>query len=184
VSSDTQQTGSSGLVEQATSGLGDAASSVQEKAGELKEQGRGKLGETLDERTTQVGGQAQQMAVAMRQTGSHLRSQGESGNAQVAGLVEAAAARVEDFGSYLQRTSGDRLLHDAEDFARRRPWAVAGIGLIAGLAASRFLKASSERRYDSRTSGYPSSYRYGSGGNGFGTRSYEPNGRTVGTGVT
>lgn len=182
MSSDMQQRGSSGLVEQATSGLGDAASSVQEKAEELKEQGRSKLGETLDERTTQVGGQAQQMAVAMRQTGSQLRSQGESGNVQMAGLVEAAAARLEHFGSYLQRTSGDRLLNDTEDLARRRPWAVAGVGLIAGLAVSRFFKASSERRYDSRTSAYPSSYMYGSGGKGYGTRPYEPNGRTVGTG--
>jgi hypothetical protein len=34
-----------------------------------------------------------------------------------------------------------------EDFARRRPWLVAGIGFAVGLAASRFLKASSERRY-------------------------------------
>ena len=40
------------------------------------------------------------------------------------------------------------MLRDVEDFARRRPWIVAGIGLAAGLAASRFLKASSERRYD------------------------------------
>jgi hypothetical protein len=90
---------------------------------------------------------------------------------------------VEDFGSYLQRASGDRLLHDAEEFARRRPWAVAGIGVVAGLAASRFLKASSERRYGSRASGYPSSTVYGSGSDAYGTRAYEPNGRTVGAGV-
>ena len=45
--------------------------------------------------------------------------------------------------------NGDQLLRDAEEFARRRPWMVAGMGLVAGLAASRFLKASSERRYGS-----------------------------------
>ena len=155
--------GSSSVVEQATTELGNAASSVQEKAGELKEQGRSRLSETLDERTTQAGAQAEQMAVAMRQTTSQLRSQGESGNAQLAGLFEAAADRVDNFAGYLQRTSGDRFLHDAENFARRRPWAVAGIGLMAGLAASRFLKASSERRYDSRGSRYPSDYAYGNG---------------------
>jgi len=184
VSSETRQTGSSGLVDQATSGLGDAASSVQEKAGELKVQGRSKLGETLDQRTTQAGGQARQMAGALRQTGSQLRSQGESGNRQMAGLVEAAADRVENLGGYLQRTSGDGLLRDAEDLARRRPWMVAGIGLVAGLAASRFLKASSERRYDGRTSGYPSSYMYGTRGNGQGTSSYEPYAPTAGMEVT
>ena len=74
------------------------------------------------------------------------------------------------------------MLHDAEDFARRRPWAVAGIGLIAGLAASRFLKASSERRYDSRGSGHPSSYAYDSGGNGYGTQQREPSHQAPGRG--
>jgi hypothetical protein len=60
---------------------------------------------------------------------------------------------------------------------------VAGIGVVAGLAASRFLKASSERRYGSRASGYPSSTVYGSGSDAYGARAYEPNGRTVGAGV-
>jgi hypothetical protein len=185
VSSSTQQMGSPGLAEQAKTGLDGAASSVQEKAGELKEQGRSKLGETLDERTTQVGGQAQQMAGAMRQTVSQIRSQDESSSIQMAGLFEMAAERVEDLGGYLQRTSGDRLLRDVEDFARRRPWAVAGIGLMAGLAASRFLKASSERRYDtSRNSGYPSSYMHSTrSDSGYESRPYEPNSRGAGTEV-
>ena len=56
---------------------------------------------------------------------------------------------MERLGGYLEQTNGDHLLRDAEDFARRRPWMVAGMGLVAGLAASRFLKASSERRYES-----------------------------------
>ena len=64
-------------------------------------------------------------------------------------MTEGAADRIERFGGYLEQTSGDELLRDVEDFARRRPWMVAGIGLVVGLAASRFLKASSERRYDS-----------------------------------
>ena len=71
---------------------------------------------------------------------------------QVAGVTDAAAERVERLGAYLERVSGDELLRDAEDFARRRPWMVAGMGLLAGFAASRFLKASSERRYAVRSS--------------------------------
>jgi hypothetical protein len=186
VSSSTQQMGSPGLAGQAKSGLDDAASSVQEKAGKLKEQGRSKLGESLDERTTQAGGQAQQVAGAMRQTVSQMRGQGESGSTQMAGLFEMAADRVEDLGGYLQRTSGDRLLHDVEGFARRRPWAVAGIGLMAGLAASRFLKASSERRYGtSRMQGYRGSTMHSTAETAGDYRSqpYEPNGRSGGTEV-
>lgn len=146
------ETSQEGLVGQATSQLQDAASSAQEKAGELKEQGKGKLGETLDRRTNEAGGEARKMAQALRHSGEQLRTRGDGG--QVASLADGAADRIERFGGYLERTSGDELLRDVEDFARRRPWLIAGIGLAAGLAASRFLKASSERRYDSSPAGY------------------------------
>lgn len=153
------ETGREGLVDQAGSQLEDAAATAQQKASELKDQGRSKLSETLDERTTQAGGQARQMAQALRRSGEQLREQGEG--QQVAGVTEGAADRIERLGGYLERTSGDEFLRDAEGLARQRPWMVAGLGLMVGLAASRFLKASSERRYDSfqgnrsrRTYGY------------------------------
>jgi len=132
---------------ESTSPVQDAASTVQEKAGELKEQGKNQLGQTLDRRTTETGAQARKMAQALRESGERMRSEGDGG--QVAGVADTAADRIERFGGYLERTSGDELLRDVESFARRRPWMVAGIGLVAGLAASRFLKASSERRYGS-----------------------------------
>ena len=147
MSTTTHDTGTEGIVDQAKSDLGDVASNVQEKAVELKEQGRGKLGETLDRRTTEAGGQVRQAAQVLRQSGSQMLTQAEGNGQQVAHFTEVAADRVEQFGGYLERTSGDQLLRDAEDFARRRPWMVAGFGVVAGLAASRFLKASSERRY-------------------------------------
>jgi ElaB/YqjD/DUF883 family membrane-anchored ribosome-binding protein len=152
------ETGREGLVGQATSQVQDAAATAQEKAGELKEQGRSKLSDTLDERTTQAGGQARQMAQALRKSGGQLREQGESG--QAVSVAEGAADRIERLGGYLEQVNGDELLRDVEDFARRRPWLVAGIGLAAGMAASRFLKASSERRYGSASaSGSMGRYR-------------------------
>ena len=48
---------------------------------------------------------------------------------------------------------GDRILGDLEDFARRRPWVVGAVATTAGFVASRFLMASSQRRYEGR---YPS----------------------------
>jgi ElaB/YqjD/DUF883 family membrane-anchored ribosome-binding protein len=139
--------GREGLVDQAASQVQGAAASAQEKAVELKAQGRSRLGETLDERTTQAGGQARRMAQVLRQSGGQLREQGEG--QQVAGVAEGAADRIERLGGYLEETSGNELLRDVEDFARRRPWMIAGFGLVVGLAGSRFLKASSERRYGS-----------------------------------
>jgi len=163
MSTTTQDTGTEGVVEQAKSELGDVASNVQDKAIELKDQGRGKLGETLDRRTTEVGGQARQAAQVLRQSGSQMLTQADGNGRQVAHFADAAADRVEQFGGYLERTSGDQLLRDAEEFARRRPWMVAGLGLAAGLAASRFLKASSERRYGIQGSTTAGRYSYSTG---------------------
>lgn len=165
MSSTASETGREGLVGQVASQTEDAAAKAQEKAVELKEQGRNKLSETVDERTTQAGGQARQVAQALRRSGEQLREQGDG--QQVAGVTEGAAERIERLGGYLEQMSGDEILRDVEDFARRRPWMVAGIGLAVGLAASRFLKASSERRYDS-ASGRLYSSRYGTGSAGIG----------------
>jgi ElaB/YqjD/DUF883 family membrane-anchored ribosome-binding protein len=150
-----------GLLGQASAQVQEAASTAQEKAGELKEQGKSKLGETLDQRTNEAGVQARKMAQALRRSGQQLSNEGNG--QQAAGLAEGAADRIERLSGYLERTSGAELVRDLEDFARRRPWMVAGIGLVAGLAASRFLKASSERRYDgsARAGGGSSSHGYG-----------------------
>jgi hypothetical protein len=154
----TERTDQEGLVGQASTQVQEAASTAQEKAVELKAQGKTKLGETLDQRTNEAGVQARKMAQALRRSGEQLADEGNG--QQAAGLAEGAADRIERLGGYLERTSGDELMRDVEDFARRRPWIVAGIGLVAGLAASRFLKASSERRYgaSAQTGGGPSQY--------------------------
>jgi hypothetical protein len=153
-----ERTDQEGLAGQATTQVQEAASTAQEKAVELKEQGKSKLGETLDQRTNDAGVQARKMAQALRRTGEQLANEGNG--QQAAGLAEGAADRFERLGGYLERTSGDELMRDVEDFARRRPWIVAGIGLVAGLAASRFLKASSERRYAASTQTEGGSSRY------------------------
>jgi ElaB/YqjD/DUF883 family membrane-anchored ribosome-binding protein len=150
-----------GLVGQASAQVQEAASTAQERAVELKEQGKSKLGETLDQRTNDAGVQARKIAQALRRSGEQLSNEGDA--EQVAGLAEGAADRIERLGGYLERTSGTELVRDVEDFARRRPWMVAGMGLVAGLAASRFLKASSERRYGRSVQAGGGSSRYGYG---------------------
>jgi ElaB/YqjD/DUF883 family membrane-anchored ribosome-binding protein len=155
----TEGTDHEGLVGQASAQVQEAASTAQEKALELKQQGKSKLGETLDQRTNEAGVQARKMAQALRRSGEQLANEGNG--QQAAGLAEGAADRIERLGSYLERTSGDELVRDVEDFARRRPWMVAGIGLVAGLAASRFLKASSEGRYEGSAQAGGGSSQYG-----------------------
>jgi ElaB/YqjD/DUF883 family membrane-anchored ribosome-binding protein len=132
-----------GLAGQASAKVHDAASVAQEKAEELKEQGRSRLSQQLDQRSTDVGSQARTAAAALRRSSDEMRSQGGKG----AEYVEQAASQVERVGAYLESRSGDALLRDLEDFARRRPWMLASLGVVGGLALSRFMKASSEDRY-------------------------------------
>jgi hypothetical protein len=145
----TEITGSAGrqegLASQASAKAQDAASVAQEKASEVREQGSARMREQFDQRSTQAGAQARSLAEALRRSGSDLSSEGNSGAAQVTGQ---AADRIERVGVYLEEKSRDELMRDIEMFARRRPWTLAGLGMLAGMAAARFVKASSERRYD------------------------------------
>ena len=83
---------------------------------------------------------------------------------------------------YLKGASGDRILRDVEDFARRQPMLVAAGALALGFAASRFLKASSSRRYES-TYGISGDGSYGRGSTSpYDTRTYD-SATTYGTGA-
>ncbi|HEX5467903.1 MAG TPA: hypothetical protein VFW80_02525 [Gaiellaceae bacterium] len=136
-----------GLTEQASEKVQEATSVAQEKASEFREQGSARLRDQVDQRSTQVGSQARSLAEALRRSGNDL---GNEGNGNAAQLANQVADRVEGVGSYLERVSGDDVMRDVESFARRRPWMLAGLGLLAGVAAARFMKASSEQRYGDR----------------------------------
>ena len=103
-----------------------------------------RLKEQVDERSTQAGQQVNTVADDVRTVAGELRNQGKDKPAQYA---EQAAERVQSVGQWLERSDGDQIVRDVENFARRNPWAVAAGGVVLGLAASRFLKASSSERY-------------------------------------
>jgi ElaB/YqjD/DUF883 family membrane-anchored ribosome-binding protein len=122
-----------------------AQQQVQEKTHELRDEAGTRLREQVDQRSTQAGEQVQAVGQAMKQTSEQLRSEGKETPARA---VEQAAQKVDDLGGYLRSADADRILHDVERFARRRPWLTAATGAALGFVASRFLKASSERRYE------------------------------------
>ena len=140
----------------------EAQGAAQEKAQQAKEaarekteqaagQAKGRLREQVDQRSTQAGEQVGATAGDLRSVGEELRKQGKDKPAQ---LADQAAERTERLGSYLQESDADRILNDIEDFGRRQPWVVAAAGIALGFAGSRFLKASSSKRYESlQTSG-------------------------------
>ena len=137
-----------------------AKEQVQEKAQDAQEKLKGgarqaqdRIREQVDQRSTQAGEQVSASAAALRTTSRHLREQGQDGPAQAA---EQVAHHAERLGGYLSESNADRILGDLEDFGRRQPMAVIALGVAAGFAASRFLKASSRQRYESRAYGSPS----------------------------
>jgi hypothetical protein len=128
---------------------------AQDKARGAMGQARGRISDQVDQRSTEAGERIAGTASDVRSIADELRSQGKDTPAKLAEQVASQADRV---GDYLKGASGDRILRDAEDFARRQPMLVAAASLALGFAASRFLKASASRRYES---GYQS---YGNGG--------------------
>jgi hypothetical protein len=142
-----QPGGEGGVKEQAQ----EKAQEVREKAGEQMRgatgQARDRVRDQVDERSTQMGQQVQTQAGDLRTVADQLREQGKDGPAR---MVEQVADRAERAGSWLTESDADRILSEVEDFARRKPWAVAVGGLMLGFAASRMLKASSSQRYEQR----------------------------------
>ena len=145
------QTGTEGTSSDLREQASQVSEAAQQKAVELKHEGGRALAGQVDERTTQIGQQARALAGSLRRSGGELEGQGQSGPAALVATV--AAERLERVGGYLEETRGDDLVRDAERFARERPWLVAGAAAVLGFAASRLLKASSERRYQASGNG-------------------------------
>jgi hypothetical protein len=139
-----QAAGQPGLTDQASEKVQDAAAAAQEKASDLRRQGSARLRDQFDQRSSQAGSQVRSLADALRRSGNDLQNEGNTSGARLAGQ---AADRAEQLGSYLEQKRGDELVSDIETFARRRPWMLAALGMLAGVAAARFMKASSEQRY-------------------------------------
>jgi hypothetical protein len=121
-----------------------SAEQAKERTRSAAGQARGRFSDQVDQRSTDAGERLASQAADVRSVADELRRQGKDAPAR---MVEQVAGQAERFGDYLKGASGDRILRDVEDFARRQPWAVAAGGLALGFAASRFLKASSSRRY-------------------------------------
>jgi ElaB/YqjD/DUF883 family membrane-anchored ribosome-binding protein len=138
----------------------DKAQVAKDKARGALGQARGQFRDQVDQRSTQAGERLTGTAADARSIAEELHRQGKDTPAR---MVEQVAGQAERLGDYLKGASGDHIMRDVEDFARSRPWLVAAGGLVLGFAGSRFLKASSGRRYRSYgtdrfatyTGGYP-----------------------------
>jgi gas vesicle protein len=124
-----------------------AKDKAQEAAGQAKEKAGTQLRSQVDRRSSEAGQRVGGFASDVRSVSDQLREQGKD---QPARLAEQAADRAERVSGYLTENDAERILGDVEDFGRRQPWVVIAGGAALGLVASRFLKASSSRRYEQR----------------------------------
>ena len=137
------------VADQGREKVGEAADQAKETAQNVVSQAQNTVREQVDQRTTEAGERVGSTAEDIRSVGQELRKQGKDGPANIA---QQAADRIDRAAGYLRDSDGDRILNDVEDFGRRQPWAVLAGGIVVGLAAARFLKASSRERYSSRQS--------------------------------
>lgn len=105
----------------------------------------------LDQRRHTLAEHVGTHAKSLRTIAGSLRDgDGSQPAAEAADRLAAYAERAE---SYLHDRDVNGVIVDLESFSRTRPWATATVALVAGFAASRFLKTSSISRYRSAFSG-------------------------------
>jgi hypothetical protein len=128
--------------DQAKDKVQEAAGQVQQQVGEKAQQMRGQaadgIRQQLDSRSTQAGEQLTATADGLRRMSQQL----QESNATPAQYAKQAAEPVERLGRYLTQADGDRILRDAERFARQRPLVTVIGGATLGFLVARFIKAS------------------------------------------
>ena len=137
--------GAESVTEQAKEKVQETAGQMQQQVGEKAQEAcRGQaadgIKQQLDSRSTQAGEQESATADAIHRVGEQLKQEGQEASARYA---RQAAQPVERLGRYLTDADGERILQDAEQFARRRPWVTAVGGVALGFVVARFIKASS-----------------------------------------
>jgi hypothetical protein len=113
----------------------EAAEEVKHIAHERVEQIR----KSADSLKTQAAERVRKFASAVRWVGESLRHEDE---AFVARYADTASDSIDQLATYLDSANPEDLVHDAHDFALKRPTWFFGGALLIGLGAGRFLKSS------------------------------------------
>ncbi|MEU2068037.1 hypothetical protein [Streptomyces anulatus] len=117
--------------EQAAGVTGEAAARAQDVLGEL----RGQLEEQARSQTQRLADNVRRLADEL-----HDMSRDSNGDSSAAGAVKQIADRGHQAASRLEDRGPDGLLHDLQDFARRRPGVFLAGAALAGFATARLAK--------------------------------------------
>lgn len=137
------QSGGSGtgslVTEQVKQGTQQMVQQTQQTAGQVTESAR-RSAFSYGESQKQTASQSlHTVAEALHGTGNTLQDKNQ---APIAGYAHRAADTVDGFAGYLERTSVQELIGDAERFAREHSTVFLGAAVALGVAAGRFIKAS------------------------------------------
>ena len=163
-----------GSVDQQEHPLAETGHEISEGVGHLVERATDVGFQRADAGRTQVAQGIDELAGSIRRVSTDM----ESEQPAIASAAVTAADQAERLAGFLRNTDARELLRTVEDIARRQPILFLGGAFVAGLAASRFLKAAGgsdtggtaawqQSRYGN---GYSAGYRSG------GTASYRPTG--------
>jgi ElaB/YqjD/DUF883 family membrane-anchored ribosome-binding protein len=116
------------------------AADLSDKARDVADQAGRKLEEAVSERKVAGADYVGSLAEAIRRAGREFDQE-----LPIAGkYIRKAASQVEDVADTIRTGDVRDLVRNAQSFARRQPTAFVAIAAIAGFAAVRFLKSSSD----------------------------------------
>jgi len=137
-----------------SSGRGGASSGsdMMAKASELAGEAASKIKQGATETAATVGGEVKQLLDKQVSSGAtmvgHLARSAQRAAQeldreapQLAGIVRAAADRMDGYASNLQDQSVDQLVKGASDFTRKQPALMFGLAALAGFFVMRTLKS-------------------------------------------
>lgn len=119
--------------------LVEAAHETAQTAGQLAHRASETGFQQVDQRREQAADAVDRLAQSIRRVSVDIGEQQPAiGNA-----VDTAAEQAERLAGYLRRTDARQMLGNVQSYARRQPLLFVGGAFLAGLAASRLMKAAS-----------------------------------------
>jgi len=138
-SSDAGGSAGAPLTEQAKQQAQKVLHQTREKAGDVLGQARDQVKTRLESQKDVAASGLETVALAVRQTGQHLRDQEQTA---LSSGAEQVAETVENLSSYLRKTELDEFARNTERFARNQPALFLGAVFTLGFLAARFLRSS------------------------------------------
>jgi gas vesicle protein len=142
-----------------------AQSKASQMAGEAKQQAKSMASQAAEQGKSAINQQKDNVVQKVDTVSDAIRSAAdelqEGGQPQTGHYVSMVADQLESFSRQLRNKDANSLLRDAESLARRSPVVFFAGALLAGFAASRFMRSSAQHLHSDYEGGYGASQMRG-----------------------